>query len=368
MKPEGVAGMYYLSAERMAVANQAVQDTFEQTSIAWQAIPHWDTGDPGQTRVPKDITYEPGGKPDPDGVERPFSGGSLEIKTETIRFAVTLAQATAPTPDALLAAVIARTVHLAREVDCMVINELSNELLKNPQTDIPSYGGVGGVSTLLNALIDARAKVEDSGYRAPSCLLTDTVGLKALSLLDPQTGISVIQQLDAAGVNSWYRVDKLEKPDDKDKGNKKPDEDKGKTAPTPPGPAPTPPGPAPTPPGPAPPPANHTGPVHEGDTGKMLLLGRRQPIAQGGAAAAFSGEEPVDLAVSVLPSLEVVGETTEGGNIELVVRIRYAIRIKDKNGVVAVVILPSDHVLPSERVVLVQPPSSTTPPRTEDQR
>ena len=38
----------YLSAERMALASQAVQETFEQTSIAWQAIPHWDTGDPSQ--------------------------------------------------------------------------------------------------------------------------------------------------------------------------------------------------------------------------------------------------------------------------------------------------------------------------------
>ncbi len=44
----------YLSAERLALANQAVRETFEQTSIAWQAIPHWDTGDPGQTRVPLD--------------------------------------------------------------------------------------------------------------------------------------------------------------------------------------------------------------------------------------------------------------------------------------------------------------------------
>ena len=41
----------YLSAERLALANQTVQETFEQTSVAWQAIPHWDTGDPGQAKV-----------------------------------------------------------------------------------------------------------------------------------------------------------------------------------------------------------------------------------------------------------------------------------------------------------------------------
>lgn len=42
----------YLSAERLAVANRAVRETFEQTSVAWQAIPHWDTGDPDLGKVP----------------------------------------------------------------------------------------------------------------------------------------------------------------------------------------------------------------------------------------------------------------------------------------------------------------------------
>ena len=69
----------------------------------------------------------------------------------------------------------------------------------------------------------------------------------------------------------------------------------------------------------------------------MLLLGRRRRIAHGGAAAASPGEEPVDLAISVPPSLEVIGET-KAGYIELAVRIRFAPRITDKNGVVGVVI------------------------------
>jgi hypothetical protein len=42
----------------------------------------------------------------------------------------------------------------------------------------------------------------------------------------------------------------------------------------------------------------------------------------------------VDLAVSVLPSLEVVGETSTG-KIELSVRIRYATRIKHAKALVA---------------------------------
>ena len=47
----------YLNAERIAIANKAIHDTFEQTSVAWQAIPHWDTGDPAQTKVRSDSAY-----------------------------------------------------------------------------------------------------------------------------------------------------------------------------------------------------------------------------------------------------------------------------------------------------------------------
>ena len=73
------------------------------------------------------------------------------------------------------------------------------------------------------------------------------------------------------------------------------------------------------------------------DNGRMLLLGRRRRIAHGGAAETSPGEEPVDLAISVRPSLEVIGENKDG-YIELAVRIRFAPRITDKNGVVGVVI------------------------------
>jgi len=51
----------YLSGERMARANQQVQETFEQTCVAWQAIPHWDTGDPGQSYVRADDINNPTG-------------------------------------------------------------------------------------------------------------------------------------------------------------------------------------------------------------------------------------------------------------------------------------------------------------------
>ena len=70
----------------------------------------------------------------------------------------------------------------------------------------------------------------------------------------------------------------------------------------------------------------------------MILLGRRQRIAHGGAAAVSPGEEPVDLAVSVPPEPGGRSARLEDGNIELAVRIRFAPRITDEHGVVGVVI------------------------------
>jgi hypothetical protein len=275
----------YLSAERIAVANKAVKDTFEQASIAWQAIPHWDTGDPGQIRVRSDNAYAAEVKG--DALAPPIKpGDSLLLDAEVVRFEVTVAQAISPTPDALLAAVIARTVQLAGRVD----NRVITQLLNNPGSHVektlnisdPATWGTGGGNILVNALIDARAGIEKYGYRAPSCLLTDTTGLQALSYLED--GLSELQPLlEAGNINSLYRFEGF--------GGK--------------------------------------------DNGRMLLLGRRQRIAHGAAASVSPGEEPVDLAVSVPPSLEVVGETDDG-NIEMGVRIRFAPRLTDKFGVVSV--------------------------------
>jgi hypothetical protein len=306
----------YLSAERIAVANKAVQDTFEQTSIAWQAIPHWDTGDPGQLRVRVEHTYQKPGSIK-EGVAIPFLGESVELSAESVRFAVTVAQATAPTPDALLDAVIARTVTLAAQLDGTVIPELIDaETTKSSPGTVP---------LLLDALIDARAAVEKAGYRAPSCLLTDTAGLKALNQL--QSGIFDLQSLlDAANINSLYRVDSWGKGKAKGKGQGKEegqakDEGQGKEEGQ----------------------AKDEGQVkdenkaYDEKKGRLLLLGRRQRVAHGGAAAASPGEEPADLAVSVPPSLEIVGETNDG-NIELAVRIRFAPRLTNKYGIASVVI------------------------------
>jgi hypothetical protein len=267
----------YLSAERMAVANQEVQETFAETSNAWQAFPHWDTGDPGQTHVRSDSTFAAVSPP----VEPPLGGETLEIKSTVVRFAVRVAQAIAPTPDALLAAVIARTARLARTVDSDVIDAITGKVPLN------GFNKNKTAVDILAGLVDARMKVEDAGYLAPSCLLADKLSVKTLSTL--VEGVPATEYLSPVpNINSLHRFPKLD--------------DTGGT-----------------------PKVN------------LFLLGRRQRIAHGGAATASAGEEPVDLAVSVPPSLEIVGESGDG-NIELAVRIRYATRITDASGVVVVAV------------------------------
>jgi hypothetical protein len=302
----------YLNADRIAVANKTIQDTFEQSCIAWQAIPHWEVGDRGQLRVRSDNAYAPA--VNEGELSPPISpGDSLKLEAKSVRFAMTVAQTIAPTPDALFAAVIARTVQLAGDVDSEVIDLLR----KGAKHSVTVTASPTPIQDLLNALIAARAKVEKFGYRAPSCLLTDTEGLKALN--DLQSGLSDFQALlDAANINSLYRVDQLgtgtgsgqdgvSDPGQGDASEKGSGQDE----------------------------VNDPGQGNVPFKGRLLLLGRRQRIPHGGAAATSAGEEPVDLAVSVPPSLEVVGET-DAGDIEMSVRIRFAPRFTDLYGVVNV--------------------------------
>jgi hypothetical protein len=308
----------YLSAERLAVANKAIQETFEQTSVAWQAIPHWDTGDPGQVQVRSDIMA-------PLGVG-PYGGNSIPVKTEPIPFYVTLAQACAPTPDALLAALMPRTVELAKKVDDYVIGELRKISPATTTPPPPTITQPAYVQEVLDALIDARVKVEDAGYRAPSCLLASTAALKAISHL--VSGVPVTESLlDAANINSLYRVRGLDDPPGPvvdsiavgtNAGAGKPAAKKAAATKASAGKGTAP-----------------TGTPTPKTVRIMLMLGRMQRIAHGCAAMASPGEEPVDLAISVPPSLEVVGETTQN-YIELALRIRYALRIKDERGVVPI--------------------------------
>ena len=92
---------------------------------------------------------------------------------------MTLAQANAPTPDPLLAEVMSQTAELAGMVDDDVVPKLY-------AADASSHGHDSELTpqAILNTLIAARAGVENAGYRAPSCLLTNTAGLQKLSQLD----------------------------------------------------------------------------------------------------------------------------------------------------------------------------------------
>ncbi len=128
----------------------------------------------------------------------------------------------------------------------------------------------------LKELVAARSVLEDQGYRAPSCLIAGTGYFTNLNGFVAANRLTK-RLLTAASVNSVFRASQL--------------------------------------------------------GGRMIMLGRRQEIAHGAGGSASAGEEPVDIAVCVPPSLEVIGENA-AGQIEMAVRVRFATRVKDERGVV----------------------------------
>ncbi|KUI31328.1 hypothetical protein AU196_18605 [Mycobacterium sp. IS-1742] len=254
----------HVSADRLALADTAIQRTFEQTCVAWQAIPHWDVGDPGATRVRSDTVNPPG------------SPTSVGFTDRAKPADLALAQIAAPTPDSMITTAVAAATALATEVDTVVIAAL----LTNPVDDLELAGT--DPQNIMKALIAARAKLEDGGFRAPSCLLINTKGYQDLSAFSGSYPVTDLV-LAAANVNSLHRCSQLNL---------------------------------------------------VADRAAMVLLGRRQRIAHGAAAEASCGEEPVDLAVRVMPSLEVVGAKA-AAEIEAVVRVSFATRVTDNAGVVA---------------------------------
>ncbi len=273
----------YLSPQQIALADQAIAETFQNCSIAWQTIPHWDTGDPGGARVRDDIVNAP---------------GFVSVVPAEESFQATLVQTADPTSNTLIAAIISATTALATTFDDAVLDGLAAA---------SSYlgGFIGTQQGLLNALIDARAYIEDGGFRAPSCLISNTAGLKIVSALTSGSPI-VDSLLNTAHVNSLHRTSKWYFEVD----------------------------------------AVHPDGTSAAPTLKpmpaMVMLGRRQLIPHGGAYDASPGEEPVDLAVCLTPSLDIIGETPPS-LIEMSVRIRYALRIKDP---AAVAVLVGDPVVP----------------------
>ena len=288
-----------LSAERLAIADGAVQRTFERTSVTWQALPHWDTNDPGQVRVRNDVTFSIAGvaaaPPVPQPANAPLGAGSVGLNLEAVQFRMTLGQVTAATPDALLSAVISRTVELAQRFDAAVLRALSTPatpaavgVAASPWY-IPLAAPAGGVARpqmIVAALITGRRLLEDSGYRAPCCLIASTAHFTDLYQW-VGSRVATDGLLVAANANSLHRATQLD----------------GIAVPG------------------------------AGNVDLMLMVGRTQQIPHGSAGSASPGEEPVDLAVSVPPSLEVIGENA-AGEIELAVRTRFAARVTDERGVI----------------------------------
>jgi hypothetical protein len=292
-----------LSPDRRAIADRAIQKTFEQASVAWQALPHWDTQDPAQALIRNDVIFSfKAGRP-VELQEGPFDLDPLEPQPLTTRFRLTLAQATAPTPDALLASVIARTVTLARKFDDTVVNQLiepynggAARIAGDGRSDwlIPwdavaakaaAKGAAAEQATpqnILQQLLLGRTRLEDSGYRAPCCLITSTEHYNNLNgWIDGDVAFHKL--LAGANVDSVHRTARLDKA--------------------------------------------------VGGAAATLMLGRMQKFPEGNASGVSPGEEPVDLAISVPPSLEVIGENADG-NVELAIRIRFATRVKDQRGIV----------------------------------
>ena len=278
-----------LSAERVAIANRAIQQTFEKSSIAWQAIPHWDTGDPGQVRVRSDVitTIQNRARRNPLGVTL------ISPDSRNVLFRVTLAQATAATPDALLASVLPRTVRLAAQFDRAVLRALRTPAIRRRRrwyralaapAPVPA-AGAPAAWTILDALIRGRAVLENQGYRAQSCLIAGTAYFADLSQWI-SANMSTRELLTGPNVNSLFRAGQLD-------GIR----------------------------------------VRGARRSLMIMIGRHQDITHGAAGSASAGEEPVDIAVCVPPSLEVIGGNA-AGQIDLAVRIRFATRVKDERGIV----------------------------------
>jgi hypothetical protein len=227
----------------------------------------------------------------------PFSDPPLAIVREEEPFTLTYAQAMDARADALLNNAIAHVTILARKFDQAVVTALETPAFdagppQNPN-DFAWYlelANPAATNDIRLALMTGRRLLEDSGYRASASLLASAAHFDDLYRLSASDELLAGPLLTAGNISSVDRVPALDASQDTLRSG-------------------------------------------SGGINRMLMIGRMQEIPPGGAGDATAGEEPVDLAVAVPPSLEVIGDDT-ASNVQLAVRIAFATRVKDARGVV----------------------------------
>lgn len=292
-----------LSDAHIDAANRAILKVFETTSLAWRTIPHWLTGDPGRSAIRSDSWFSYQDPPGP-GIgeplaEGPYGGPAVAITDLSRRLNVTHAAATAATPDQVASAASAAAVALVREFDDAVAIGLATPVVANGAAQGIAPGVFqdedGEPKVPSTDLLDARDQVETAGYLGSRSVWA---GGDFFAAFHQTIGTRLIlgacaEVLQAGSLYRWSpNVDPAVISIERD--NK---------------------------------------PVAYQIATTMVVIGRRQEIAPGRAFEAPAGQEPIDLAVAVAPSLELVGDNP-AGDIELAVRIRYALRFKDHRAVV----------------------------------
>ena len=278
-----------LSDVTIDAANRAIREVFETSSVAWRTIPHWETGDPAQTAVRADTVFEapfpPDAFPPPQPAPGPFGAASRPILTLRQPFLTSYAQATAPTADQVVAGATTVASYLAEALDRAigpVLEAASATSIDLNHADGGDFDDAGAGTPPVAKLLEAREAVEKAGLHSPRAVWASP---KYMAAFHRSNGPDLILQA-IAQVLEMSTIDGV---------------------------------------------ATLKGGA--GFTQGALLIGRRQVIAPGRAYEYAPGPEPVDIAVAVPPSLEIVGDNA-AGEVELAVRLRYALRVKDARGLV----------------------------------
>ena len=323
-----------LSDATIDAANRAITQVFETTSMAWRTIPHWHTGDPGRGYIRNDSWYQFSSftappaplpptlnTPTPGLGAGPYGGAPIQINGDaTKEVNVTLAEAISTNADQVVSAASAMAVEVVKKFDQDVAAKLADPALNlvNAGTYAPptpvSYHASVPISVFgpppppappapvvpTVELLGARSTIENAGYRGTRSVWA---GAGYFNAFHQALGSRLIlpactSSLQMSSIYRWEQPpapdDTLDALDPDDPTVKKPTSIES----------------------------------------TMIIIGRRQEIAPGRAFEAAAAPEPIDLAVSVAPSLEIIGDNSPNREINLAVRIRYALRFKDNRAVV----------------------------------